>query len=102
MNTTNKPNPEPAPVPTNMTVHLCIPDDQERHLPKRRRAPHLLPRDVPIPVTGDVLYLSSSSAWLVRMRIYEWRSAHDLRIELWMEWVGSARHARAPGFALTQ
>ena len=91
-----------APTPTNISIHLCIPDDQERHLPKRRRAPHFLPLDAPLPATGDVIYLSSTSAWVVRMRIHEWRSPQDLRIELWLEWVGSARHARVAGFAITQ
>lgn len=88
--------------PTNITTHICIPDDQAWHLPKRRRAPHTLPLDVPVPRVGDVIYLSSTSAWLVNMRIYEWRGPQDLRIELWLEWVGSARHARIAGFALTQ
>jgi len=87
---------------TSVNVHLCIADDQEHHLPKRRRAPHHLPRDVPLPTVGDVIYLSSSSAWVVRTRIHEWLSPHDLRIELWLEWIGSARHTRATGFALTQ
>ncbi len=87
---------------TKVQIHLCIPDEQERHLPVRRRAPQFLPRDVPMPRTGEVIYLSSTSAWVVRMVIHEWRTAFDLRIELWLEWVGSARHARAPGFTLTQ
>lgn len=87
---------------TQVEIHLCIPDDQERHLPKRRRAPRLLPNDAPMPRTGEVIYLSSSSAWIVRMVIHEWRSPHDLRIELWMDWIGSARHARPAGFTITQ
>lgn len=87
---------------TKVEVHLCIPDDQQQHLPARRRAPALLPRDVPMPRTGEVIYLSSTSAWVVRMVIHEWRNAFELRIEVWLEWVGSARHARAPGFSLTQ
>lgn len=93
--------PKPV-VPTTLQVHLCIPDDQEQHLPKRRRAPRFLPPDVPLPRVGEVIYLSSSSAWVVRMLIHEWRSASDLRIELWLEWIGSARHARTAGFSLTQ
>ena len=88
--------------PTTITTHICIPDDQGWHLPKHRRAPHTLPHDVPVPRVGDVIYLSSTSAWLVNMRIYEWRGPQDLRIEIWLEWVGSARHARTAGFALTQ
>lgn len=95
-------SPSAIPEPTEVQIHLCIPEDQERHLPKRRRAPLLLPRDVPLPRIGEVIYLSSSSAWTVSFVIHEWRSAGELRIELWMDWAGSARHARAPGFALTQ
>ena len=87
---------------TNVRVHLCIPDDQERHLPKRRRAPQFVPPDVPMPRVGEVIYLSSTSAWMVSRLIHEWTSAVDLRIEIWLEWVGSARHSRPPGFAMTQ
>ena len=85
-----------------MRVHLCIPDDQEHHLPKRRRAPQFVPNDVPLPRVGEVIYLSSTSAWVVRIVIHEWHTAVDLRIELWLEWIGSARHSRPPGFEITQ
>jgi hypothetical protein len=86
----------------NVTIHLCIPDDQERHLPRHRRAPRYLPPTVPLPRQGEVIYLSSSSAWGVTMVIHEWRSQEDLHIEVWLEHVGSARHARPTGFTLTQ
>lgn len=87
---------------TKVSVHLCIPDDQERHLPKRRRAPQYVPNDVPLPRVGEVIYLSSSSAWVVRTLIHEWRSSVDLRIELWLEWIGSARQERPAGSSITQ
>lgn len=83
-------------------IHLCIPADQERHLPVRRRAPAYLPIDAPLPRQGEVIYLSSSSAWGVTMVIHEWISPVELRIELWLEHVGSARHARPTGFTMTQ
>ena len=95
-------SPSAIPEPTEVQIHLCIPEDQERHLPKRRRAPLLLPRDVPLPRIGEVIYLSSSSAWTVRFVIHEWRSASELRIELWIECIGSARQSRPAGFELTQ
>jgi hypothetical protein len=90
------------PVLTEVTIHLCIPDDQEKHLPSRRRAPHYIPNGVPLPRQGEVVYLSSSSAWGVTMVIHEWRAPDDLHIELWLEHVGSSRHARPDGFTLTQ
>lgn len=86
----------------SITIHFCIPNDQEAHLPKRRRAPHCMPPTVPLPRQGEVVYLSSSSAWGVTMVIHEWRSPSDLRIEVWLEHVGSSRHARPTGFTLTQ
>mgnify|MGYP000393730267 CR=1 FL=1 len=91
----------PAACP-RIEIHLCVPEDQERHLPKRRRAPHCLPLTAPLPRQGEVLYLSSSSAWQVNLVVHEWRSPQDLRIEIWLEWIGSARHARPPGFEVTQ
>ena len=87
---------------TTMSVHLCVPEDQERHLPKRRRAPHVLPATAPLPREGEVIYLSRNSAWLVQMVIHDW-VAHDvLRVEVWLEHVTSTRRARPPGYALTQ
>jgi hypothetical protein len=88
--------------PLHVHIHFCIPDDQERHLPRRRRAPAVLPREVPLPRVGELVYLSSTSAWVVTRIVHEWRSPEDLHIELWLDWIGSARHARPPGFAMTQ
>ena len=82
--------------------HLCVPEDQVQYLPKRRRAPVYLPADVPLPRQGEIVYLSSSSAWVVLSVIHEWRSHEHLRVEIWIEHVSGSRHARPPGFALTQ
>lgn len=90
------------PKPAHVQVCLCVPDDQHRHLPKRRRAPTALPLNAPLPRQGEVIYLSSSSAWGVTMVIHEWRSADHLRIEVWIEHVSGSRHARPTGFELTQ
>lgn len=87
---------------TQIEIHLCIPDDQEKWLPKRRRAPLNLPLAAPLPRIGEVIYLSSSSAWGVAMVIHEWRSEQDLRIELWLEHVHAARQQRPSGFTITQ
>lgn len=83
-------------------VHLCVPDDQEAFLPRRRRAPPYLPANAPLPRKGEVIYLSSSSAWRVSLVIHEWRSPIDLHVEVWIEHIGAARLARPPGFVLTQ
>jgi hypothetical protein len=93
---------EAAAATPHIQIHLCVPDDQERHLPKRRRAPQYLPAMAPLPRVGEVIYLSSSSAWGVELVIHEWRTPHDLRIEIWITHVGSSRHTRPTGFSLTQ
>jgi hypothetical protein len=82
--------------------HFCIPDDQERFLPGRRRAPRHLPPDAPMPRVGEIVYLSSSSAWLVVSVIHEWRNLRELRVEIWLEHVGAARLRRPLGSELTQ
>lgn len=83
-------------------IHLCVPDEQERYLPKRRRAPPTLPPDVPLPRHGEIVYLSSTSAWSVTRVVHEWRSPLDLHIEVWLEYEGPARRRRAPDFMTTQ
>ena len=94
--------PEDSKPTLQIKIHLCVPDDQEHLLPKRRRAPIYLPSDAPLPRRGEVIYLSSSSAWGVSMVIHEWRAPTVLHIEVWIEHVGNARHARPAGFTLTQ
>ena len=88
--------------PVTVTVHLCVPDDQAAHVPKRRRAPDVLPTGVPLPRVGELIYMSSSSAWVVHRIVHEWRSTVDLRIEVWLDWLGSARAARHADFSVTQ
>lgn len=95
-------NPDRSSLTPHIEIHLCISDDQQKWLPKRRRAPHTLPPSAPLPRIGEVIYLSSSSAWGVCMVIHEWRSPQDLRIELWLEHVQAARHQRPSGFTITQ
>lgn len=100
-NTTSPKTPGPGEVQTR--ICLCIPEEQQRYLPKRRRAPAHLPLGIPLPRQGEVIYLSSTSAWGVAMVIHEWESPDQLRIEVWLEHVAAgARHTRPPGFALTQ
>lgn len=88
--------------PAHVEVQLCVADDQEEYLPRRRRAPGTLPRNVPVPGIGDVIYLNSTSAWVVKLVIHEWRTPQYVHIGVWLEHVNSPRHGAPPGFALTQ
>lgn len=92
----------PAPAAPKIEIFLCVPDDQERYLPKRRRAPLRLPVSAPLPRSGEVIYLSSTSAWGVELVIHEWRSPVDLHIQVWITHVGAAIHKRPSGFEITQ
>ncbi len=94
--------PPPAEPRTYVEAHLCVPESQTKYLPKRRRAPHFLPPNAPLPRMGEVIYLSSSSAWGVGMVVHQWLSPQHLRVEVWLEHVTSERHMRPTGFALTQ
>ena len=75
-------------------VRLCVTDDQVPHLPQGQPVPTLWPRGAPLPRDGEVIYLTSTSAWVVRMVIHEFLPGGALRHELWIEWVGAARHCR--------
>ena len=93
---------DPALAAVTIEIRYCVPDDQERHLPRRRRHPAVLPANVPLPRAGEVIYLSSTSAWGVTMVIHEWRSSADLLVQVWLEYVSGARLRRPTGFHLTQ
>lgn len=78
---------------------LCVPDDQQGHLPEDRTAAQLLPPGAPIPRVGEVISLSSAGLWVVQLVIHEWQTPTSLRVEVWLEWVGSSpgkRHQAAP------
>jgi hypothetical protein len=88
-------------IPALLTVHLCVPDDQVRHLPRRRRAPERLPPNVPVPRMGDIVYLARTSAWGVTAVVHDWVAPDELRIEIWLNHIGTT--AQHSGFApLTQ
>jgi hypothetical protein len=95
-------NPTPGDGPPKIEMHICIPDDQAKYLPKRRRAPALLPSAAPLPRQGEVIYLSPSSAWGVAMVVHDWKSADHLRVEIWLTHVTTNGHTRPSGFSLTQ
>ena len=74
------------------TVHLCIPDDQPQ--PDFWCTPRVLPQGAPIPRVGELIYLNSTSAWMVSTVIHEWLAGGRLRVEVWIEHVGCARERR--------
>lgn len=76
-------------------VRLCIPEDQYVHLSHGQAVPSW-PEGVPVPRMGEVVYLSSTSAWAVAMVIYELLPGGHMRTEIWLEHVHAARHQRSP------
>lgn len=79
---------------TASNVHLCIPEEQLMHFPNGQAMP-TWPAGAPVPQAGEVIYLTSTSAWAVRTVIHEFMRG-SLRTEVWLEWIGSARHLRDP------
>ena len=75
-------------------VHLCIPEEQVMHFPNGQAMP-TWPAGAPVPQAGEVIYLSSTSAWAVRIVIHEFMRG-SLRTEVHLEWIGAARHLRDP------
>lgn len=80
-----------------MQVRYMVTDEQRSLLPGRSRAPAVIPPEAPLPQRGDVIYLSSTSAWGVELVVHEWLSPTDLNIEVWLTHVGSARERRPFG-----
>ena len=64
------------------TVRFCIPDDQLKELPQGQHVPQTLPKGALVPRVGDVVYLTSTSAWGVSMVIHEMLPGCDVRIEV--------------------
>jgi hypothetical protein len=81
-------------------IRLCIPDDQRHHAADLPRWALEMPHGTALPRVGDVLYLSSTSAWGVSLVIHERLSPQVTRVEIWLEHVGAARHTRDPGSRL--
>lgn len=75
-------------------LRLCIPDDQLPHLPPFQSVTTVWPKGAPFPRVGEVIYLTSTSAWVVKIMIHEFVPGGALRHEAWLEWIGSARHGR--------
>lgn len=77
-----------APEPS---VVLCISDDQLVHLPQGIVVP-TWPADAHVPRKGEVIYLTSTSAWVVAIVIHEIVRGGAVKVEVWLEWIGAARH----------
>lgn len=45
---------------------------------------------------GEVIYLTSTSAWGVAMVIHELLPGGHMRVEVWLEHVHAARYQRSP------
>lgn len=83
-------------------IELRPVDEHVAMLPKRRRAPQFLPPHVPLPRQGEVIYLSSTSAWHVRNVLHEWLSPEYLHVTVLIEYQGQTHHVSRPDFAVTQ
>lgn len=75
-------------------VHLCFPDDQLAHFPEGKSDVPRWPLGVPAPRQGEVIYLTSASAWAVSLVIHELVFGGGVRTEIWLEWIGASRHRR--------
>lgn len=88
------------PYTPNVTVVYCVPDEQTHLLP--RRAPSALPGTVPVPRTGELVFLSSTSAWVVTAVVHDWRGPFDLVVQVWLHYSGGTPYAGRADFAPTQ
>lgn len=83
------------PCKPNCAVRLCISEDQHAHLSHGQVLPSW-PAGAPLPRMGEVIYLTSTSAWGVAMVIHELLPGGHMRVEVWLEHVHAARHQRSP------
>lgn len=70
-------------------------------MPLPRRAPRYLPPAGPLPRHGDVIYLTSTSAWQVKRVVHEALNQREFCIHVVIEHIGSTHH-REGAFSLTQ
>jgi hypothetical protein len=77
-------------------------EGQERLMPRRSRAPKVLPLYAPLPRAGELIYLSSTSAWRVEGVLHEWLSQDLLRVAVLIHHHGQTHHIHRPDFAVTQ
>lgn len=76
-------------------AHLCIPEDQVQYLPPGQHVRTLWPSGAAIPKREDIVYLTSTSAWVVFIVVHELLDGgQDVRVELWLNWIGASRNSR--------
>lgn len=97
-----------APLPPTIEVGLVLMDEQVDYLPDLLAARYLaqrpqdlnvslselVPAGMPLPKKGDVLYLSSTSAWAVSLVVHEWLLGGRRRVLFYIEHVGASRTSR--------
>lgn len=71
-------------------VRLYVPDDQVVHLTEGQGLP-VWPAGATAPRQGDVIYVSSTSAWGVALVVHEFQDDGSIAVQVWLEWVGAAR-----------
>ena len=87
----------------SISIEIRAVDESDAPLPKRRRTPRMLPITAPLPRIGEVLYLTSTSAWRVVMVVHEWLAPDHLTIVVWLTHAGSTHHTTPPpAFEITQ
>ena len=94
----------PWPVNHHPSIHIELkPVEEHLHqLPRRNRAPFCLPLHAPLPRKGEVIYLTSTSAWGVSLVVHEWLATDTLHIVVWLEPLGSTHHGARVDFGVTQ
>jgi len=100
--TKNNPHPPSHVMTPAICIELRPTDEHAMLLPRRRRAPQYLPPQVPLPRQGEVIYLSSSSAWAVKGVLHEWLSPQQLHVTVLIEYQGQTHYTSRPDFAVTQ
>ncbi len=70
---------------THVERLLCVAGELRKYLPRRLRAPAVLPNNVPTPELGEHVYLTPSSPWIVAKVAHHWDTQVSLKIEVWLE-----------------
>lgn len=83
-----------------VVVTLRIPDDQLQYAHDIPMWALQLPPGSPVPRVGEVVYLSSTSAWAVGFVVHERLSRELTRVECVISYMGAARYLREPGTPL--
>jgi hypothetical protein len=96
------PPPHPSPI-CHPAIRVELRSFDEAAQPLPRRGPRFLPPAAPVPQQGDLVYLTSTSAWRVRMLVHEWLALDTLHVHVIVEHVGATHHGNRASFpAATQ